>query len=410
MSKERLKLNRQSRQKFDRIHRLNQVKNMDPIEFERYVGYLYQKQGYRVAMTVTSGDEGVDLYLRRGLSTAVVQCKRYSGTVGQPTVRDLYGAMVHNKARRAILVTSGVISRPAEAWAKGKPIDLIDGHELMSWAKRSRGLNIGRLRAMWSWVTTLVIFVLLVGLLYWGVGQVGNLTVLLPTAVTPDSPILSGEPVVVRVPALQQGIVNRQITVDGNLADWNRIPEYPAAYRIEEASSWDGSDDLGATWQLAWNSKHLLVAVSVTDDMIVPQTADSKHLDGDILQLLLDTQAVDNGRVDRNSYQISLSPGDLAEILPSAQLAQGNAGKFTAVAGSGILIAVRPTDDGYGLEAAIPWPLLQTTPGGELDMWVVLEAMDSDKGKTAVPQVTYAHLPNYQMNNPITWGKMRLEQ
>ena len=410
MSKQRLKLTRQMRQKFDRIKRLNQVQNMDPIEFEQYVGYLYQKDGYRVAMTVTSGDEGVDLYLRRGLSTAVVQCKRYAGTVGQPTVRDLYGAMVHNKARRAILVTSGAISRPAEDWAQGKPIELIDGHDLMSWAKRARGINTGALIAMGSWLVRAVGLVLLVGLLYWGAGQVGSLAELLPTAVTPSDPLPSSSPVLVRVSALQQGIVNRQIKVDGDLSDWKGIPDYPAAYRVAETSDWDKSDDLGATWQLAWNNRQLLVAVVVTDDVVVARTANTKQLNGDILQLLLHTQAAGNARINRNSYQISLLPGDLADVLPSARLAQGSSGEFMAVSGDGLQIAVQPTDDGYSLEAAIPWQLLQVTPQGELEMQVVLGAMDSDDGETAVSQVTYAHLPKYEMDNPTAWGKLLLEQ
>lgn len=411
MSEKWLKLHRDTRQKFERINRLNQVQSMDPIEFEQYVGYLYQKEGYRVAMTVTSGDEGVDLFLRRGMSTAVVQCKRYAGTVGQPTVRDLYGAMIHNKARRAMLVTSGSISHPAEVWAKGKPIDLIDGHELMSWAKRSRGFNPGRLQAMGSWVVGLVGLVLLVGLLYWGVGKVGDLSALLPTVVAGGNPIFTGEPVLVKVPALQQGIVSRQIRVDGNLSDWSSIAEYPSAYLVTKANGWNSSDDLGATWQLAWNNNQLLLAVVVTDDEVVAATADTKQLSGDILQLLLNTEESDGTRLSDNSYRLSLLPGDLAAVLPTVRLAQGtNSGEFAPIApGNGSQIAVHPTEDGYTLEAAIPWQNLQVTPGDGLMMQVVLAALDSDEAATAVPEVTYAHLPAYTANNPATWGKLLLE-
>lgn len=406
MSDKRLKLNRQTRQKFDRINRLSQVQNMDPIEFEQYVGYLYQKDGYQVAMTVTSGDEGVDLFLRRGLSTAVVQCKRYAGTVGQPTVRDLYGAMVHNRARRAILVTSGAISQPAEEWAKGKPIDLVDGHELMSWAKRSRGFRPARLRVVGTWVVVLVVLVAVVGVLW---GQMENLRQLLPTAVTPNPPILTGDPQPVHVFALQQGIVSRQIKVDGGLSEWNGISQYPSAYLSEEAVGWDGSDDLGATWQLAWNSNHLLVAVVVTDDVVMPMLADGKELGGDYLQLLLATETAVNTDLHENSYQITLLPGDLEQILPSARLAQGKTGEFMPIAGPGIQVAVRPMADGYTLEAAIPWRTLGTTAAAGAEMRVVLRAMDSDEGETAVPQVTYTHLPHYEPMNPNSWGELVLD-
>lgn len=133
-----LKLTRNQKDRFGRIRTLEQLKQMDPTDFEYFCGYLYQKAGYTVSHMGKSGDEGVDLYLKKGRQTTVVQCKRYAGTVGQPTVRDLYGTMLHNQASAAALVTTGTVSRQAEQWAANKPINLIDGHELMSWANQYR--------------------------------------------------------------------------------------------------------------------------------------------------------------------------------------------------------------------------------------------------------------------------------
>ena len=66
---------------------------------------------------------------------AVVQCKRYRGTVGAATLRDLYGTMLHTGATHAYLVTSGRISRDAREWVRGKPIGLIDGARLVKLAE-----------------------------------------------------------------------------------------------------------------------------------------------------------------------------------------------------------------------------------------------------------------------------------
>lgn len=118
--------------------RLHKLQRMDPIEFEQYVGALFRKMGYRVEDTRASGDEGVDLVLRRGRRTAVVQVKRYRGSVGQPVIRDLYGAMMHAGASEAYLVTTGSITRAARRWAADKPIHLIDGHRLVEWSRTSR--------------------------------------------------------------------------------------------------------------------------------------------------------------------------------------------------------------------------------------------------------------------------------
>lgn len=71
----------------------------------------------------------------------IVQCKRYRGSVGEPYVRDLYGTMLHEKAQRASIITSGKFSRQALAWAEGKPIDLYDGEKLLKILRRLHKLG-----------------------------------------------------------------------------------------------------------------------------------------------------------------------------------------------------------------------------------------------------------------------------
>jgi rubredoxin len=112
---------------------LEKLRTIDPIEFEKFVGDLFEKMGYIVKTTPKTGDEGVDLFIHKNNHLAVVQCKRYRGNVGQPQLRDLFGAMLHNKASEAFLVTTGVISLPAQSWATGKPIHLVDGKMLLDW-------------------------------------------------------------------------------------------------------------------------------------------------------------------------------------------------------------------------------------------------------------------------------------
>jgi HJR/Mrr/RecB family endonuclease len=118
---------------FKRIKRLDEIKSLTPIEFERYVGRFFEQIGYNVQATATTGDEGVDLFLRKNNKIIVVQCKKYDGTVGQPVVRELYGAMIHHRADEAYLITTGTISMPAQRWAANKPIQLVDGMQLLEW-------------------------------------------------------------------------------------------------------------------------------------------------------------------------------------------------------------------------------------------------------------------------------------
>ncbi len=136
-----MKLTRAQQGKFGKIRRKTQMLRLSPSEFEQFVGWLYQKKRYRVKLMGKSGDQGIDLTLRKWGRKTVVQVKRYSGTVGQPVVRDLYGAMIHSGAREAHLVTTGAFSKQAEAWAAGKPIVLVDGSDMIAWVNRGHRLK-----------------------------------------------------------------------------------------------------------------------------------------------------------------------------------------------------------------------------------------------------------------------------
>jgi restriction system protein len=125
-----------------RLHRRSQIRSLamtkvqlfelDPKSFEHYVAGLFRQKGYAVTVRGRSGDHGVDLELTsaRG-KRAIVQCKRYRGTVGEKIVRDLFGTLLHERASRAFLVTTADISDAAVKWSQGKPITLIDGDMLV---------------------------------------------------------------------------------------------------------------------------------------------------------------------------------------------------------------------------------------------------------------------------------------
>jgi restriction system protein len=112
---------------------LEQVRALTPGDFEAYVAQrIFARQGYSVENTPDVKDGGVDILVADAHGRrAVVQCKRYRGTVGEVVVRDLYGTMIHNDALMAYLVTTGSISEAARRWAAGKPIGLIDGPRLV---------------------------------------------------------------------------------------------------------------------------------------------------------------------------------------------------------------------------------------------------------------------------------------
>jgi len=110
----------------------NALNGMTWQEFEMLVGEAYRRQGFNVREMGGGGaDGGVDLVLTKNDQKVLVQCKQWKTfKVGVKIVRELYGVMAAQKAQGGVVVTSGVFTQEAKAFADGKNIALIDGEKL----------------------------------------------------------------------------------------------------------------------------------------------------------------------------------------------------------------------------------------------------------------------------------------
>ena len=101
--------------------------------FEDVLAEAYRRRGYQVVETLGGGaDGGVDLRLRKDGQVIVVQCKRWKGKpVAVQVVRELYGVMIDQRASAAKIVTTTSFTSDAAAFAKGKPIELVDSNALL---------------------------------------------------------------------------------------------------------------------------------------------------------------------------------------------------------------------------------------------------------------------------------------
>lgn len=102
-------------------------------DFELLIVEVYNRLGHHTRRVGQWGDHGVDIIVNaKNGQKWIVQCKRWTRRwIGEPLVRDLFGSMHHEGAERCVLVTTSFFSHPARAWARGKPIDLIDGRQLL---------------------------------------------------------------------------------------------------------------------------------------------------------------------------------------------------------------------------------------------------------------------------------------
>lgn len=135
-------------QETDVLSTLDQRPNLmdlSPGEFESLITNLFQKMGLETRLTQASRDGGVDCvaYDPRPIfgGKVVIQAKRYKNTVGVSAVRDLFGTMQNEGASKGILVATSGYGKAAFDFANGKPMELLDGGNLLHLLKEHAGIE-----------------------------------------------------------------------------------------------------------------------------------------------------------------------------------------------------------------------------------------------------------------------------
>ena len=120
------------------------LRNMSWRDFELLVGAAFRMRGYTVTETGGGGaDGGIDLKLVKDKEVFLVQCKQWKAyKVSVNIVRELLGVMAAQGAAGGFVVTSGVFTAEAQAFAKGLNIELIDGAALLKMTEKARAGDV----------------------------------------------------------------------------------------------------------------------------------------------------------------------------------------------------------------------------------------------------------------------------
>ena len=123
-------------------------------EFESLIQNLFTCMGLEARQTRPSRDGGVDCvaYDTRPIfgGKVVIQTKRYKNTVGVSAVRDLYGTLQNEGASKGILVTTSGYGAASFEFAQNKPIELIEGANLLYLLETHAGIK-ARIEAPEDW-------------------------------------------------------------------------------------------------------------------------------------------------------------------------------------------------------------------------------------------------------------------
>lgn len=132
---------RRARAKFAlRAAGVGQADYMDGTTFEHFTGEVLRANGYRVEHVGQTADYGADLIITNQSGRAVVQVKRYSGSVGVDAVREAAAARAHYGTHGAIVLTNSYFTPHAIALARSNAVDLWDRNVLVNLAARNLAL------------------------------------------------------------------------------------------------------------------------------------------------------------------------------------------------------------------------------------------------------------------------------
>lgn len=128
----------------DLNHKPN-LMELSPTEFEGLITNLFASMGLDTRQTRPSRDGGVDCvaFDPRPVfgGKVVIQAKRYKNTVSVSAVRDLFGTMQNEGATKGILVTTSGYGKAAFEFASGKPLELLDGGNLLHLLAEHAGIE-----------------------------------------------------------------------------------------------------------------------------------------------------------------------------------------------------------------------------------------------------------------------------
>ena len=128
---------RRKRKLLDDQQDIDSIKALSWKEFEELVAEAYRRKGFRVIENHQLGaDGGVDVRLEKDGTTHLIQCKQWkTQKIGVAVIREMFGIMTAEKASNVMVICSGKFTQDAEKFAKDKPIELIEGTQLLELVK-----------------------------------------------------------------------------------------------------------------------------------------------------------------------------------------------------------------------------------------------------------------------------------
>ena len=228
-----------------------------------------------------------------------------------------------------------------------------------------------------------------------------------PLPTSTDLPVEDGTTARRPGPDVEAVFLATKPVIDGDLDEWN-LPIQNITTVTYGAANHTGSSDLSGWFMAGWDEDNLYLAVRVVDDIHVQNATGEDIFKGDSVEFLLDTNLPADfyvAALSPDDYQLGMSPGStvgqsLEAFLWYPRSAEGSQ--------SQVRMAATTTVDGYQLEAAVPWSLLNLSPEGGERYGFAFSLSDNDDSTRNLQQSLASNVSTRRLTNPRTWGNLSL--
>ena len=108
----------------------------DGFDFEHWVAENLTRFGWDAKATAGSGDQGLDVIAEKAGVKVGIQCKLYSGNVGNKAVQEIIAARQHFNLHAAAVMTNADYTRSARELAESCGVALLTPHDIPDFDRR----------------------------------------------------------------------------------------------------------------------------------------------------------------------------------------------------------------------------------------------------------------------------------
>jgi hypothetical protein len=216
-----------------------------------------------------------------------------------------------------------------------------------------------------------------------------------------------------RAPEGDQGIthalfVENKPNIDADLIDWVGF-QYTASYAVYGEGYYSGAEDVSADFKIGWDLDNIYIGSRVYDNKFTQIDSGKLLFLGDSIEIVLDIDLEsdpDDTELSDDDYQVGLSPGNLLEEgSPDAYLWFP---RIEARPLRDLEIAAELTDDGYFIEAAIPWDVFGVEAQFGKRFGFAFSVSDNDTNDGSGQQTMVSNMQDRHLTDPTTWGELVL--